>query len=60
MAARGATEPIRDRGPEATRRRRDREHDVQTQIVGLAERAVELVRVRNRVDRTGERDERGG
>ena len=46
--------------PETARRRCDREDDVEAEIVGLPQRAVELVRVRDRVGGTGERDQRVG
>src|SRR3954471_12518360 len=60
VVARGATEPVGHGPPETTRWRRDREDHVEPEIVGLAQRAVQLVGVRDRVDGPGERDQRVG
>ena len=55
MGRRGASEPIRDRQPDALGGWRHREHDVESENIGLSERRVEDAGVLVRVVRCGQR-----
>ena len=55
VGRRGPTEPIRDGEPDARRRGRHREHDVEPENIGLPERRVEDAGVLVRVGRCGQR-----